>query len=78
MDIFDNLAGNLAGENVEATTFSIDALGRLIFSTWEQVNRSMSSLSEPACSAGPRLSYGVQGCLDSDVTTAASVLRCAI
>ena len=43
MDIFEELAGNLAKETIEATTFGIDALGRLICSTWVQVKEANAS-----------------------------------
>jgi hypothetical protein len=43
MDIFEDLAGKLADKQIEATTFSIDALGRQICSSWVDVEKANAS-----------------------------------
>jgi choline dehydrogenase-like flavoprotein len=43
MDIFEDLAVRFADARIEATTFSIDALGRQICSTWADVEKANAS-----------------------------------
>ncbi len=48
MGLFEDLAGNLDKNHIEATTFSIDALGHQICSPWAEVEKANTSQPQPA------------------------------